>query len=125
MREGKTMGRLRKSASFGLALLLACTLARVALGDPSGSVGGAGLVLEKDLARETVLLDGQIKLHVTADTRILDEKGNPITLATLPVAPRDGHTVEMTGDATVSYQARREGGKLIAETIKVLGVTID
>jgi hypothetical protein len=33
---------------------------------------------------------------------------------------REGKTM-----ATVSYQARREGGKLIAETIKVLGVTID
>jgi hypothetical protein len=119
------MGRQRKSASFGLALLLACTLARVALGDPSGSVGGAGLVLEKDLTRQTVRLDGQIELQVTSNTSILDPEGNPITLAQLPVAPRDGTLVKGTGEATVRYQARLEGGRLIAETIKVLGVTID
>jgi hypothetical protein len=62
---------------------------------------------------------------VTSDTSILDQEGNPITLEKLALAPRDGALVKMTGEATVRYQARLEGGKLIAETIKVLGVTID
>jgi hypothetical protein len=118
------MGHLRKSATLGLVLLLACSLAGVALADPTGPVSGAGLVLEKDLAQQTVLLDGQIELQVTPETRILDARGNPITLETLPVAPRKDGFVEITGEATVSYQATVEGGKLVARSIKVRGETV-
>ena len=115
------MGQLRKTMFSGLILLLACGLAGVALGDSSDPVLGAGLVLEKDLVQTTVLLDGQIELQVTPETRILDAEGNVITLSALPTAPRKGPFLEITGEATVRFEATRRGGKLIASSIEVQG----
>ena len=119
------MGHLRKSATLGVILLLACGLAGVALADPAGPVEGVSVVLEKDLVAKTVLLDGQIVLHVTAETRITDSEGNPITLAALPTAPKNDGFVEMTPDSTVRYQASVEGGKLVAVSIAVEGKLIE
>lgn len=118
------MGQLRKTMLSGLILLLACGLAGVALGEASDSVRGAGLVLEKDLVQKTVLLDGQIELHVTPETRILDAEGKAITLAALPTAPRKGPFLEITGEATVRYEATRQRGKLIADSITVQGIAV-
>jgi hypothetical protein len=115
------MGNLRKAAITGLIVLLACSLAGVALGDPAGPTKGKGLVLEKDLVAQTVLLDGQIVLHVTPDTEILDSGGVPITLAELPTAPNQDGLVEITADAMVRYEASASDGKLIASSIAVEG----
>jgi hypothetical protein len=119
------MGHLHKAAITGLILLLACSLAGVALGDPSGPTEGTGLVLEKDLVRQTVLLDGQIELHVTGATRLAGAGGNPITLEELPTAPKKGAFVEITGEATVRYTATPQAGKLIADSIEVVGETVE
>jgi hypothetical protein len=107
-----------------LILLLACGLAGTALGESSESVRGAGLVLEKDTVQMTVLLDGQIELHVTPETRILDAEGNPITLAALPTAPRKDVFLEITGEATVRYEATLRSGKLMASSIEVQGKVV-
>jgi hypothetical protein len=119
------MGHLHRTAITGLILLLACSLAGVALGDPTGPTAGTGLVLEKDLVSHTVLLDGQIELHVTAGTRIADADGTPITLEDLPTAPKKDAFVEITGDATVRYSATAQAGKLIADSIQVVGKTVE
>ena len=115
------MGHLRQATITGLVLLLACSLAGVALGDPAGTTKGKGLVLEKDLLAQTVLLDGQIVLHVKPDTEILDAGGVSITLAELPTAPNQDGLVEITEDAMVRYEASAAGGKLIAKKIAVEG----
>ena len=119
------MGHLRKVATLGLILLLACGLAGVAFGDPAGPTKGVSLVLEKDLAQQTVLLDGQILLHVTPETEIRDAQGALITLAELPVAPNEEGLVEMIPEATVKYEASASGGKLIAKSIVVQGEIAD
>ena len=119
------MGNLHKAAITGLILLLACSLAGVALGDPTKPKQGTGLVLEKDLARQTVLLDGEIVLHVTAGTRLTDADGNPIALADLSTAPKKDAFVEITGDATVRYSATAQAGKLIADSIEVVGEVVE
>jgi hypothetical protein len=119
------MGHLRKFATLGLTLLLAGGLAGAALGDPARPTAGVSLVLEKDLAQQTVLLDGQILLHVTPVTEMLDAEGALITLADLPVAPNDDGLVEMSPEAMVRYEASASGGKLTATSIVVQGKIAD
>ncbi len=111
------MGQLRKTGMLGLVLLLACSLASIAWGDPSKTVSGAGLVLEKNLESQTVLLDGQVELQVTPETRIVDANGKLIGLELLPTAPRKGPFTEITSEASVRYEATRKQGKLVAISI--------
>ena len=76
------------------------------------------------MAKMSVLLDGQVELHVTPVTRILVADGNQISLAALPTAPRKGVFLEITGEATVRYEATSRSDKLIASSIEVQGEVV-
>lgn len=108
----------------GGGLLLALGLG-LALGAPTGAaaetVRGRGLVVAKDLGESTVRLAPGALLHVEEHTRILDADGLLLPLVALEVARKEGPMVEGNGDAMVRYEASREGGKLVAERIRVLG----
>lgn len=82
---------------------------------------GESTVLAKDMVKRTVTLDGQVTLHVTEATRIADAAGRAITLAELPVAPREGPFVRLTESSTVRYVASSSGEKIVARSIRMIG----
>jgi hypothetical protein len=82
---------------------------------------GLGLVTGKDVVAGTVTLSGGVVLQVAESTHIADASGRRLTLEELPVAPRAGGGVRMTGDATVRYEATRGGEGTVAHSIAVLG----
>ena len=112
------MSSLRRCAGVLVTGLLILTLAGPAAGQ---TISGEALVLEKDLAKATVTLDGGIVLEVRESTRIVAADGALITLLTLPVARQVSGGYEESLNATVRYQARMANGKKVAEELEVLG----
>ena len=82
------MGHLRKIATLSLILLLACSLAGAALGDPSGPVKGEGFgfVVAVDAGSGELRLDDGIVLRVSGKTRMSRADGSRVTLETLSVS---------------------------------------
>ena len=109
------MSSLRRCAGVLVTGLLILTLAGAASAE---TISGEALVLAKDVAHGTVTLDGQIVLQVRESTRIFSADGARIGLAQLPVARLVSGGFEARPEATVRYQARRDGGALIAEEIR-------
>lgn len=113
------MSSARRSAGMLVIGLVVLALAGVAGATAADTIAGEGLVLEKNVARGTVTLDGQIVLQVRDSTQILAANGRRITLLELPVARRVSGLPELSPDATVRYSGRRVNGKNLADEIRV------
>jgi len=113
------MSSARRSAGMLVIGLVVLALAGVAGAATADAIAGEGLVLEKNVARGTVTLDGQVVLQVRDSTRILAANGRRITLLELPVARRVSGLPELSADATVRYSGRRVDGKNLADEIRV------
>ena len=112
--------RIRRAAA---ALVVAAGLVLA----PIAALGESGeaVVLEKDMAARTLTLDGGIVLRITGDTRIENANGESLTLESVPSARlvQDG-IYEVSGDETVRYSARREGTRMMAELVRVVGTPL-
>jgi hypothetical protein len=86
---------------------------------------GTGLVKAKDLKARTATLDGDRILHVTDRTAITGADGGRLTLETLPVAERAGGGFKASGDASVHFSAFADDGRLLADSIRVLGSLVE
>ncbi len=113
------MDSARRYAGMLVIGLMALALAGAAGAAATDAIYGEGLVLEKNLARGNVTLEGQIVLQVSDSTRIVAANGRRITLAELPVARRVSGLIEASSGATVRYQGRRVGGENLADEIRV------
>jgi len=113
------MSSARRSAGILVIGLVVLALAGFAEAATADAIAGEGLVVEKNVARGTVTLSGQIVLEVRESTQILAANGRPITLLELPVARRVSGLPELSPDATVRYSGRRVGGKNLADQIRV------
>jgi hypothetical protein len=121
MRGGKAMDRLRRGATRSLAGLLGAILLAWGGMAFAEDLRGLGVVTGKDVVARTVTLSGGAVLQVTEATRIADASGRRLTLEELSVAPRVGGGVQLTGDATVRYEATRGAEGTVAHSIAVLG----
>lgn len=105
---------------FGLvgSVLLLGLLASVAAG--AESTEGVAIVLEKDVANGTMLIEPPIiTLHVTKDTKITGLDGETIEFSALPTATKlDAGGYEVSGDLTIEYEASHDGDKLVVHRIQ-------
>ena len=108
-----------------VAALLALGILGFALPALAEDLVGQRVVLEKDLDRGTLTLDGPLVLQVTADTRITDAEGRALTLADVPSAVRTEIGYEVRGDESVEYEAVRSRGRNLARSIVVRGGTVE
>lgn len=84
------------------------------------TVYGKGLVLGKDMARQTIQLSHGRVLHVSEATVFSDALGSRSSLADLPVAEQvDPGLYLPSSGATIRFEARRSGGVLRAERIDI------
>ena len=113
------MSSARRSAGILVIGLVVLALAGAAGAATVDAIAGEGLVLEKNVAKGTVTLDGQIVLEVRDSTQILAANGRRITLLELPVARRVSGLPELSADATVRYRGRRVDGKNLADEIRL------
>ena len=107
-----------------LLALLAATL----LGLPGAAAaesGEIGVVLEKNLEKGTLRLDGGTVLRVTSATVITGLQGQRITLEQVPAAENIGEGYAVDGDETIRYEAVERGSKRIATSIELLGTSLD
>lgn len=105
------------------AVLLAAAL--VGLPATAWAEGSVGIVLEKDLERSTLSLDGGTVLQVTPSTVITGLAGQRITLADVPAAESADGGYAVDGDETIQYEASRKGRKLVATSIRLLDTSLD
>lgn len=92
----------------------------------SGMAGAAeGVVLEKNVTKQTLLLEGPKVLAVDANTVMSDVRGLPITFGELRTAKKIPLGYEFMGDEAIAYEAKLVNGRLLASKIRMLSGAVD
>ena len=113
-RIARTLGMLLAAALIGLP--------GAAAADDSGEIG---IVLEKNVEKQTLRLDGGLVLQVKPTTVITGLDGQRITLDQVPAAENIGEGYAVDGDETIRYEAVRSGRSLVATSIQLLDASLD
>ena len=109
----KRTGRIR-GALFGALLAIAG-----AAWAEDETIRGTALVIEKDVAQGTIVLDGR-SFQVRESTELVGAAGERITLLEIGVARREHGGLVATKDSVVAYEAMERGSTLLLSSLHVL-----
>lgn len=115
----RRIGRLATAAAIAFVL-----------GGPAASwadeVRGRSLVMAKDLAEGTILVNGGRVLHVSATTAFADAAGGRMTFAELPVARQDAPQMYVvSADATIEWEGTRRGDRIVVHRVQMAGEALE
>lgn len=108
-------------AALTLGLLAALLCSVPCLGAVPGPQGleGVGVAWAKDDSLLTVTIGHEI-FHLTADTALLDARGEAVAFGAIPVARDASGQLLGTRQAAVVYRAAERRGRLYLEELRLL-----